>query len=206
MLVGIVGTACESQPAGQIVRGVMARFIHRRVAAVLLAIGCGLGGLASTGTAAASPTEPVDPVAPASAGTAYVTYQGIPIEPGTYILWKKSLNKVLFVRNGAVVRAMPATDLDWKTPVGNYRIRFKVPMGYSGQWRLQYFMGFYLRPGASYYIGFHMVPRTASGVWIQPLSTVGMPGYSSHGCVRLRPDDALAAWNFAPVGTVVKVR
>lgn len=131
-----------------------------------------------------------------------------PAGPGTYLLWQKSLNRVSIVRNGRIERTMPTTDNDWKTPNGDYPIRSKVTGRYYDQgrwWTLAYFMEFYRRPGRDP-IGFHRVPNDAAGRWYQPLNTVGKPGYESHGCLRMLPDDAVRVWNFASIGTVVKVR
>ncbi|MBD4655020.1 L,D-transpeptidase family protein, partial [Xanthomonas citri pv. citri] len=40
----------------------------------------------------------------------------------------------------------------------------------------------------------------------QPVYTLGLPGYSSHGCARLAPKDSEALYRFAQEGTKVKVR
>lgn len=151
------------------------------------------------------------PAARASSADIGASYHGVWLPPGTYLLWKKSKNLVLMVRHGKVIRAMPTTDLDWKTPVGDYHIWYKQSRTYSfddvgRRVELDYFLPFVVGPGGGN-IGFHMVPYYGSrGHWIQPLSTVGKDGYSSHGCLRLRPDDAYAVWLFAQPGTIVKVR
>ncbi len=152
------------------------------------------------------------PVAPArkSAPPAATSYHGYPIEPGTYVEWKKSANLVFLVRNGTVVRSMPTTDLDWKTPVGNYRVQVKIRHGgaydQGHDWTLNYFVGYGTVPGHTG-IAFHEVPVRGRNTFIQPLSTVGKDAtYQSHGCERLLPADALAVWNFTRIGTEVRVR
>ncbi len=52
-------------------------------------------------------------------------------------------------------------------------------------------------------IGFHAIPRTESGGYIQSTSTLGRP--ASHGCVRQAPEDAEFLWNWAEIGTPVIV-
>jgi lipoprotein-anchoring transpeptidase ErfK/SrfK len=66
---------------------------------------------------------------------------------------------------------------------------------------MQYFVRFTQGPtGAA--IGFHSIP-THHGVPLQKRSQLGTP--QSHGCVRQYLPDAIALWNFAPVGTKVVV-
>lgn len=52
-------------------------------------------------------------------------------------------------------------------------------------------------------IGFHAIPRDHDGEPVQTLRQLGTP--TSHGCIRQRPRDAKALWDFAPVGTPVVV-
>lgn len=133
------------------------------------------------------------------------------IEPGTYVLWKKSRNLVVLVRDGVAIRTMPTTDLDWKTPVGDYRVLFKnrVATTVDGGvfYHLPYFVSYGPVPGHTN-IGFHEVPVTPKGRHIQPPASVGEDSsrYASHGCQRLRSTDAKAVWEFATVGTQVRVR
>lgn len=159
----------------------------------------------ATTSAASTPTTTATSAASATAADA-----GVTIEPGTYVLWKKSANEVFLVKDGAVQRAMPTTDLDWKTPVGDYRVylRQRNTIGYDEQGRivhLEYFVAYHKSPlGGD--IGFHQMPYYSDGSLIEPMADLGMPGWSSEGCGRLSPSDALAVWDFAPIGMVVKVR
>lgn len=138
-------------------------------------------------------------------GAVTATYAGLPVEAGTHITWYRHASLVVLVRNGTVVRAMPTTDNDWATVPGNYSVRAMPRTGSSGSFRLPYFTLIGTIPGRTG-IGFHSVPVTAGGRYIQPLSTVGKPGYESHGCLRLRPADAKALAAFVRVGLPVKVR
>jgi lipoprotein-anchoring transpeptidase ErfK/SrfK len=51
-------------------------------------------------------------------------------------------------------------------------------------------------------IGFHDIP-VDDGRPVQTVAQLGTP--QSHGCIRQRTADAVALWEFAPVGTTVVV-
>ncbi len=169
----------------------------------------------SDGAAAEPATSEPPALAPSTArGTPWSrqapgTYRGIRIEPGTYIMWKKSANTVLLVRDGRLVRAMPTSDLDWKTPVGTYHVTDKIRQDAAYDqghwWTLNHFVVYGPIPGHTA-IGFHEDPVRNGNVYIQPLHTIGSDAYHSHGCERLTPADAKAVWAFAKVGTEVRVR
>ena len=57
--------------------------------------------------------------------------------------------------------------------------------------------------GRSLAIGFHAIPRDLRGRPIQTEAQLGT--YRSLGCVRQADADAVALWNFAPLGTKVVV-
>ena len=129
---------------------------------------------------------------------------------GKRIIWDKSASQVWLVGKGGTVRCSYAvTDNDEDTPVGTYQVRSKSVMSSAytdgRNWRLGHMTRFYLQPGHHLWIGFHAVPQSASGQWIQPLSSLGKPGYRSHGCVREHPTNAANLFDFAPVGTKVVV-
>ncbi len=66
---------------------------------------------------------------------------------------------------------------------------------------MQYFVRFTQGPtGAA--IGFHSIP-TKNGVPLQTRAQLGSP--QSHGCIRQYLPNAIALWDFAPVGTKVVV-
>jgi hypothetical protein len=66
---------------------------------------------------------------------------------------------------------------------------------------MQYFVRFTQGPtGAA--IGFHTIP-TKDGVPLQGKAQLGTP--ESHGCIRQATPNAIALWNFAPIGTKVVV-
>jgi len=79
------------------------------------------------------------------------------------------------------------------------RSRWAVGVDDSGV--MQYFVRFTQGPtGAA--IGFHTIP-TKNGVPLQSQAQLGTP--ESHGCIRQATPDAIAMWDFAPVGTKVVV-
>ncbi len=56
-------------------------------------------------------------------------------------------------------------------------------------------------------IAFHSVPTYDDGSYVQPLESVGSPDRlgDSSGCIRVRPDDAVAIWDWLNVGDTVTV-
>lgn len=66
---------------------------------------------------------------------------------------------------------------------------------------MQYFARFTKGPSGAA-IGFHTIP-TKLGKALQTAKQLGTP--RSHGCIRQRTADAIALWDFAPVGTSVVV-
>lgn len=84
---------------------------------------------------------------------------------------------------------------------GTYSVYSKSPTASSGAVTMRYMVRF--AHGQRLAIGFHSIPRTASGQPIQSTSELG--SYRSHGCVRQADADAATLWNFAPIGTKVVV-
>ena len=86
---------------------------------------------------------------------------------------------------------------------GDYKVQSKqrhaTAFDYSGT--MEYFVRF--ATGYSEPIGFHTVPKDNNGQLEQTKQQLGTP--LSAGCVRQWPDDAIALWDFAPVGTPVVV-
>lgn len=79
------------------------------------------------------------------------------------------------------------------------RSRRATSFDYTG--KLEYFVRF--ATGVSAPIGFHAVPRFNNGQLEQTKAQLGTP--LSAGCVRQWMPDAIALWNFAPIGTKVYV-
>lgn len=79
------------------------------------------------------------------------------------------------------------------------RSRWAVGIDNSGT--MQYFVRF-TQGDAGGAIGFHTIP-VDDGAPVQTVDQLGTP--LSHGCVRQRTADAVALWEFAPIGTTVVV-
>lgn len=79
------------------------------------------------------------------------------------------------------------------------RSRHATAFDYSGS--MEYFVRF--ATGFTAPIGFHTVPVDNTGRLEQTKEELGTP--QSAGCVRQWRDDAIALWEFAPVGTTVVV-
>jgi lipoprotein-anchoring transpeptidase ErfK/SrfK len=127
---------------------------------------------------------------------------------GRRIVFSQSRQRVWLVDDGdrsdAVDRtyAVSGSVYDNLQP-GTYSVysksRWAVGVDDSGV--MQYFVRFTQGPtGAA--IGFHSIP-TSHDVPLQTRAQLGTP--QSHGCIRQDLPDAIALWDFAPVGTKVVV-
>lgn len=85
---------------------------------------------------------------------------------------------------------------------GSYRVfsRSEQAWGIDDSGTMRWFVRFAQGPNAA--IGFHDIPID-DGERVQTHAQLGTP--LSHGCVRQRTSDALAMWEFAPLGTPVVV-
>jgi len=136
-----------------------------------------------------------DPTAlPAASGT------------GRRIVFDQSAQRVWLVggHSDQVERTYPVSgSVTDNLQPGTYSVysqsRWAVGVDDSGV--MQYFVRFTQGPtGAA--IGFHTIP-TKNGVPAQTKAQLGTA--QSHGCIRQNLPDAIALWNFAPVGTKVVV-
>ena len=86
---------------------------------------------------------------------------------------------------------------------GSYQVqsRTRHATAFDASGTMEYFVRF--ATGFSAAIGFHSVPVDNAGVLEQTKDQLGTP--LSAGCVRQWKPDAIALWEFAPVGTPVVV-
>lgn len=86
---------------------------------------------------------------------------------------------------------------------GSYQVqsRTRHATAFDASGSMEYFVRF--ATGFSEPIGFHSVPVDNAGVLEQSKAQLGTP--LSAGCVRQWKPDAIALWDFAPVGTPVTV-
>lgn len=135
----------------------------------------------------------VDPGLPADSGD------------GRRIVFSESDQRVWLVGDdGSVERSYLVSgsrfdNLDPGTYAVQSRTRQATAFDYSGT--MEYFVRF--ATGFSEPIGFHSVPRDNAGDLEQTRAQLGTP--LSAGCVRQWEPDAIALWEFAPVGTTVVV-
>jgi hypothetical protein len=86
---------------------------------------------------------------------------------------------------------------------GSYEVysRSEQAIGIDDSGTMQYFVRFTEGDNGAA-IGFHDIPVDDG----QPLQTIGQLGTpQSHGCIRQELEDAIALWDFAPIGTEVDV-
>jgi lipoprotein-anchoring transpeptidase ErfK/SrfK len=124
---------------------------------------------------------------------------------GRRVVFSESEQRVWLVSDaGDVLRTYlvsgSATDnLDPGTYQVYSRSRYAVGIDDSGT--MEYFVRF-TQGDAGAAIGFHTIP-VDDGAPVQTTAQLGTP--LSHGCVRQRTTDAIALWDFAPLGTTVVV-
>lgn len=124
---------------------------------------------------------------------------------GRRIVFSESRQRVWLVDDATGVRRtylVSGSTLDNLDP-GTYEVystsRWAVGIDDSGV--MGYFVRFTRGPSGAA-IGFHTIP-TKDGVPLQTRQELGTP--QSHGCIRQSTPDAIALWDFAPVGTKVVV-
>ena len=137
-----------------------------------------------------APTVPPAPAAPAAPGT------------GKRIVYCVGCHRVWLVEaNETVSRTHLVSGRAGVPRTGTYSVFSKSLVSRSGSVTLAHMVRF--AHGRSLAIGFHAIPRDRAGRPIQSEAELGQ--YRSHGCVRQSDGDALAVWNFAPIGTKVVV-
>jgi lipoprotein-anchoring transpeptidase ErfK/SrfK len=131
----------------------------------------------------------------------------LPADSGTgrRVVFSQDLQQVWLVNaKDAVKRTYPVSgSVTDNLQPGTYSVysRSRWAVGVDDSGVMQYFVRFTKGPtGAA--IGFHTIP-TQNGVPLQTAAELGTP--QSHGCIRQRTPDAIALWNYAPVGTKVVV-
>ncbi len=112
---------------------------------------------------------------------------------------------------GRVVRRMPITTATNQPDPGTYAVYAEdlvTTSTFGGRSStLDRFVAFTHGKYTGARIGFHAIPRYGDGTLAQPSESVGALerfGESS-GCIRLRPEDAVAVWDHLGVGDEVRV-
>jgi L,D-transpeptidase-like protein len=132
----------------------------------------------------------------------------VPSDSGTgrRVVFSQHLQRVWLLggRSDAVQRTyLVSGSVTHNLVPGTYAVysRSRWAVGVDDSGVMQYFVRFTQGPtGAA--IGFHTIP-TKNGTPLQTQAQLGTP--ESHGCIRQATPDAIALWDFAPVGTKVVV-
>ncbi len=124
---------------------------------------------------------------------------------GRRIVFSMSEQRVWLVRkDGTVARTYlgSGSKLDNLDP-GSYAVysRSRHATSYDLGSTMEYFVRF--TQGENAPIGFHTIPVDGDGEPLQTRAQLGTP--LSSGCIRQKPADAIALWQFAPIGTKVVV-
>ena len=123
---------------------------------------------------------------------------------GRRIVFSEGRQRVWLVNaRGAVVRTyLVSGSVSDNLDPGTYSVysRSQQAWGIDDSGTMQYFVRFAHGDNAA--IGFHDIP-VDEGRKVQSVSDLGTP--QSHGCIRQERADAIALWDFAPLGTTVVV-
>lgn len=151
-------------------------------------------------------------VALTSAGTPVVTSASQPNDQvvgagkGKRIEIDLSEQKLKLIENGKVISIRTISTGKWSTPtpIGEYKTRNKITTAYSKPYGLymEYWMAF--SNDGSY--GLHALPfwkLAKGGKLYEGANHLGTP--VSHGCIRQSLADAKSLYEWAPVGTPVKI-
>lgn len=151
--------------------------------------------------------EPAAMEEPASALAAKATGDTLPKSSGTgkRAVFSQSEQRVWLVNNdGSIGRTYKVSgSIDDNLHAGTYVVQLHVlhATAYDYASRMEYFVQF--TSGKNAPIGFHDIPISNGGKLLQTTAQLGTP--LSSGCIRQERSDAIALWNFAPVGTKVVV-
>lgn len=172
-------------------------------------------------TPAGDPTsEPATPRAAASSSTrgladadgsseiaALTETTGLPDGSGSgrRIVFSEGRQRVWLVDSGNdVVRTyLVSGSVTDNLKTGTYEVfsRSRNAVGIDDSGTMEYFVRFTQGTGGSA-IGFHTIP-VDDGKPVQTVRQLGSP--QSHGCIRQERSNAIALWEFAPIGTTVVV-
>jgi hypothetical protein len=123
---------------------------------------------------------------------------------GRRVVYSESRQRVWLVNaHGAVLRTyLVSGSLYDNLDPGTYSVYSKSQhaWGIDDSGTMKYFVRF--AHGDTAAIGFHDIP-VDEGKPVQSVADLGTP--QSHGCIRQKRADAIALWDFAPLGTTVVV-
>lgn len=178
------------------------------------------GSSAASGQTSAGPAAletatlaQADPAPAAAAPVAEAVEAAAPIDPpvpadsgeGRRVVFDQGDQRVWLVNDDeSVERTYPVSGSRFDNlKTGTYAVQSMTrhATAFDASGTMEYFVRF--ATGFSEPIGFHSVPRDNEGKLEQTKKQLGTP--LSAGCVRQWEPDAIALWDFAPVGTAVVV-
>lgn len=140
------------------------------------------------------------PAEPSSADTALPADSG----EGRRVVFDQSDQRVWLVGDDEqVTRTYPVSgSVTDNLDPGSYEVysRSEDAVGIDDSGTMRWFVRF--THGENAAIGFHSIPEQ-DGRSVQTVAQLGTP--LSHGCIRQQESDAVALWEFAPLGTTVVV-
>lgn len=162
-----------------------------------------LGPLASDAPQMGASGAPRPTLAPPDPLTCPATSHGAVVDRVNQRAW--------LCTDGAIVRVMPITSARDQPDPGVYPVYAEdlETTSYYGPQpsTLDNFVAFTRGKYEGARVAFHAVPRFGDGSLAQPVESVGTQAYfgASSGCIRVRPEDAVAIWDHLAVGDEVHV-
>lgn len=125
---------------------------------------------------------------------------------GYRVVFSEARQRVWLVdADGEVDRTYPVSgSLYDNLDPGTFEVYSRSEQAYAfdGSGSMKYFVRF-AEGDTGAAIGFHDIPLDNDGDLVQTTDQLGTP--QSHGCIRQEQEDAIALWEFAPIGTEVVV-
>lgn len=151
--------------------------------------------------------EPLDDAVPSGTTTSETEVSPLPSASGEgkRVVFSETEQRVWLVGSaGKIKRTYPVSgSLTDNLDPGTYQVysRSEDAVGIDDSGTMKWFVRFTQGPSGAA-IGFHTIP-VDEGERVQGTADLGTP--QSHGCIRQATPDAVALWEFAPLGTTVVV-
>jgi hypothetical protein len=190
--IGVLPSAAGGDPAGSAVKAASPIAPTAQVAEPSESAGSDRTARVASADSAEATDDPArDTTLPAGSGS------------GKRVVFSESRQRVWLVTGRRVQRTyLVSGSVSDNLDPGTYAVysRSEQAWGIDDSGTMRYFVRFTQGDNAA--IGFHDIP-VDDGEPVQSVSELGTP--QSHGCIRQRRADAIALWDFAPLGTTVVV-